>query len=270
MTTRSLKRKKITLATIFSPAITDTGRSTSPTGAVFIWQYHKIFVIFAPSLGSLVVQICEKRNPSGVIRNKDGKSLSYRSQDAREASRCAHSLLTLFTGNLPRATVQDEVLGWTILQLFLMSKQLQKIMHMATEEKPNPSQRAFSRVSNDSSFFQDLVMPFKKQKLAAAWQCWGREEMLNCFSRNNILLMVKRHPTHHILLGCVFVALQDTDSVFVAHVLYLCHRVVSKLLQGRNRSLLFLQYFVIFVFLVYGKYNFWSVVSPWRKSIPSL
>lgn len=52
--------------------------------------------------------------------------------------------------------------------------------------------------------------------------------------------MVKQHPTHHILLGCVFVALQDTDSVFVAHVLYLRHRVVSKLLQGRNRSLLFL------------------------------
>lgn len=50
----------------------------------------------------------------------------------------------------------------------------------------------------------------------------------------------KPHSTHHILLGCVFVALQDTDSVLVAHVLYLRHRVVSKFLQGRNRSLLFL------------------------------
>lgn len=66
----------------------------------------------------------------------------------------------------------------------------------------------------------------------------------------------KQYSTHHILLGCVFVALQDTDSVFVSHVLYLRHRVVSKFLQGRNRILLFLRYFIIFVFLIYWKYNF--------------
>lgn len=69
--------------------------------------------------------------------------------------------------------VQDKVLGWTVLQLFLMLKQLQKTMHVATEEKPNPSQRAFSRVSNDSSFFEDLVTPFKKTKASCCLTMLG-------------------------------------------------------------------------------------------------
>lgn len=115
-------------------------------------------------------------------------------------------------------------------------------MHMAAKQNPNssaPQRRPFSRVSNDSSFFQDLAVPFKKQNPYAS-----REKMLSCLSRNNTL-------THHILLGCFFMALQDTDSVFVAHVLYLFHRVVSKFLQGRKRSLLFLEYFMTFAFLIF-------------------
>lgn len=127
MTTRSLKRKKILLVTIFSPITTDMGRTTSPTGTVFMWyswkpQYWKIFAIFPHSLGSLVGQVCEKRNPSRAIRNKEGKSLSYRSQEDGEALHRACSLLALFPGHLPRATVRDKALGWMVLQLFLRIK----------------------------------------------------------------------------------------------------------------------------------------------------
>jgi len=52
---------------------------------------------------------------------------------------------------------------------------------MAAREKPNPSasqERAFSRVRNDPSVFQDLVVPFEKRKPAAR-QRWGRGEMLS-------------------------------------------------------------------------------------------
>lgn len=61
--------------------------------------------------------------------------------------------------------------------------------------------------------------------------------------RGGVKSQPKQLSTHHVLLGCVFMALQNTDSVFVAHMLYLFHRVVSKFLERRNRSLLFYTFY---------------------------
>lgn len=97
MTTRSLKRRKIMLVT----SVTQTDSQ-----AVLRWnswkpQLKKILCCFPPSLGSPVGEIHEKRNPSRAIRNKDRKSLSYRSQ--RPGMHCMMlSLLTLFPMHLLR------------------------------------------------------------------------------------------------------------------------------------------------------------------------
>lgn len=65
------------------------------------WSTEKSSQFPPPSLGSLVGQSCEKRNPPRAIRNKDRKSLSCRSQEAGEASHHARSVLAL-----PQASAQ--------------------------------------------------------------------------------------------------------------------------------------------------------------------
>lgn len=103
--------------------------------------------------------------------------------------------------------------------------------------KTSASQKGASfRVSNEPSIFHDLT-PLKKMKAGCLTAMRVRGDVT--------LPQPKQHFTHHILLGCIFVALQNTNSVFVAHVLYLFHRVVSKFLEQRNRSLYFIVHYYL-------------------------
>lgn len=94
MTTRSLKRRNIMLVTSVTQA---------DSWAVLRWnswkpQLKKFWAV-SPLLYIHQLQIHEKRNPSRAIRNKDRKSLSYRSR--RPGMHCmVLSLLTLFPRHL--------------------------------------------------------------------------------------------------------------------------------------------------------------------------
>lgn len=195
-----------------------------------------MFAIFPPSLGSLVGQIREKRNPSRAIRNKDRKSLSCRSQEAGEASHQDHSVLALFPGHLPMATGIG--INYPAVVLYVIATP-ENNTHGCRTKTPATQKRASFRVSNESTIFHDLTPLKKKRKKKAVCHMATRV-------RGDVTLpQPKQYFTHHILLGCIFVALQNTDSVFVAHVLDLFHRVVSKFLEQRNRSL----YFTVFYYL---------------------
>lgn len=81
------------LVTTLSPVTTDT---EGPCGnCIYVVQLKttvlKNLCNFPPFLGSVVGQICEKKNPSRAIKNKDRKSLSYWSQEGGEASHHAFS-----------------------------------------------------------------------------------------------------------------------------------------------------------------------------------
>lgn len=124
---------------------------------------------FPPSLGSLVGQIHEKRNPSRAIRNKDRKSLSCRSQEAGEASHQDRSVLALFPGHLPTATGIG--INYPAVVLYVIATPENNTCGCRTKT-PAAQKRASFRVSNESTIFHDLtpLKKEKKRKLAAIWQ----------------------------------------------------------------------------------------------------